>query len=177
MIGGQEIAKQIELGNITTTPYCKEQIGPNSYDLRLGNKIDEVMPNVGIAYIDTHLQGNVKEIKQNEDGSFTLFPNCYYLGFTLETVGSKYYVPILHGRSTAARHGLMVHASAGFGDINWFGQFVLELKNLTSVPMKIWPGDRICQVSWEHCLVDEEYQYKSTYQGQSGIVAAKGLGD
>lgn len=179
MIGGKTILKQVELGNITIEPLSKIQAGPNSYDLRLGNDLARVVTNdtyLCDRVINTRKPSQIERQMPLENGSFLLLPNQFYLGHTQEIVGSKYYVPILHGRSTAARHGLTVHLSAGFADLGWTGQWVLEIYNYTPWPMMVWPGDRVCQVEFERAEGDYDL-YNSTYQGQTGIVPAKGLGD
>ncbi len=101
-------------------------------------------------------------------------PGRAYLAHSVEVVGSDYYVPVLHGRSSVARHGLMVHY-AGLGDLGWRGQYVMELVNQTGVPIWIQPGIRIAQVSFEipHGTID--YLYSSTYQGQAGNVPGKAI--
>lgn len=175
MIGGKEIIKQVDLGNITIYPFDPKQAGPNSYDLRLAYAMARVKGNSFFS-IDTHKPSKIKHKKMTKDGGFWLWPFCVYLSHTIEYVGSNYYVPLLHGRSSMARHGGMVHLTAGFGDIGWFGKYVLEMRNMNLLPMKVYPGDRICQVEWER--VEGEYEtYNSTYQNQEGIVPAKGLQD
>ena len=180
MISGKEIIRQVENGNITIEPFDSKQAGPNSYDLRLSNLLAEVIANsterFGTGMIDTHEPSRIKYQKMLDSGAFVLIPGKMYLGSTMESMGSKHFVPVLHGRSSAARHGLMVHLCAGFADVGWYGQWVLEIVNLTPYPMLVWPGDRVCQVSFER-LEGEAELYQSTYQNQTGIVPGKGLGD
>lgn len=174
MIGGKTILKQVELGNITIEPFNVGQVGPNSYDIRLSDILYNVTNN-NEDYIDTHKNGKYTICTKNKDGSYFINHGELYLGSTVEFLGSDYYVPILHGRSTAARHGLMIHF-AGFCDIGWKGEITLEIVNTTAYPMKIYPVDRVGQVQFDH--IDGEYHlYNSTYQGQVGPTAPKGLGD
>ena len=182
MISGIEIIEQVKLGNITINPFDPKQAGPNSYDLRLGPEIARVVGNARISpefacsdVIDTHVPGSIIYEKMLDNGAFILLPGELYLGHTVETIGSKYYAPLLHGRSTAARFGIMVHLTAGFGDVGWIGKYVLELRNMTPYPILVYPCDRICQVEFEQ--VRNAELYKSTYQNQNGIMPAKGLQD
>ena len=176
MLTGNEIDKQVEDGRITIVPYDFAQCGPNSYDLRLAPALSVVLPNDGFR-VNTALPSRVRSLALDPDGYFELLPGEVYLGHSVEYFGSAYYVPTLHGRSTAALHGLQVHLSAGFADLGWVGQIVFELANLTSHPMLLKPGVRIAQVAFEAADGDIDMQYHSTYQYQRGIVAAKGLGD
>lgn len=175
MLTGQEIIKRHALGQITIEPFDESQVSPNSYDVRIGDRIACVMPNVcpDEWTIDTSLKSVVCDLQLNDDGNFELQPGFAYLAHTVETIGSDYYVPVYHGRSSTARHGLMTHY-AGLGDLGWKGQLVLELVNMTGYPMLIRPGVRVGQVSW-HEVTGEIRLYNSTYMNQSGIVAAKGL--
>jgi len=179
MIGGKEICKQIALGNIKMEPFYPEQAGPNSYDLRLAPVLVRSLANSTIdsyGIIDTHLPGSGIHERMLENGAFLLEPGQVYLGCTVESFGSDYYVPVVHGRSTAARHGVMVHIVAGFCDAGFFGNLVLEIVNMNNVPILLYPGDRIAQVSFER--IEGEYsKYNSTYQNQAGIMLAKSLGD
>lgn len=178
MITGNEIIKRHALGEITIEPFDEKSVGPNSYDVRLGDTMALVTDNAPDIFdrgycVNTSIPSKVTEVWQEEDGSFRLEPNCAYLAHTIETIGSDLYVPTVHGRSTAARHGLVVHY-AGLGDLGWKGQVVLELVNLTGYPMYIKPGVRLAQICW-HPVVGDIRLYNSTYQNQVGIVPAKAL--
>lgn len=174
MISGREIARNVANDRIKISPFHPSSIQPHSYDLRLGSKLVRVVCNNLLGNIDTHIPGNVQGIECT-DGYFTIYPGELYLGHTIETIGSNYYVPVIHGRSTAARQGVMVHF-AGLCDAGWFGEVTLEIVNMTSSPMNIYPGDRVCQVTFD--TIDGSIDlYESTYQGQTGPTAAKSLGD
>ena len=105
---------------------------------------------------------------------WVLHPRTVYLAPIRERVGSRLYAPMIEGRSSVARHGLAVHITAGFGDVGWFGHFVLEIVNLTKYPILLRPGDRIAQISFER-VEGEISLYDSGYQGQSGARASKGI--
>jgi len=176
MLSGKKIKQAIDIGAISCYPKPMEmQYQPHSIDLRLGGYLSEVVPNSPDGYIDTHKPGAVKPVKMVGDG-YILMPGTLYLGHTLEAVGSKGYAGVLHGRSTAGRHGIMVHVTAGFIDAGWSGQIVLELVNVTPYPIKIYPGDRICQVEFDK-IEGEVELYSSDYQGQLGIRPAKSMAD
>lgn len=180
MLSGIKIKQMIEEQKIIFNHQedKKTYYGPNSIDMRLGQTIVEVVPNFeldGIFVENTRLPSKVIDTKIHECGAYLLYPGRLYLGHTLETIGSDLFAPILHGRSTSARHGLMVHF-AGFCDAGWYGQIVLEIKNMLDYPLLIWPGDRVCQMQFDS--IDGEVDlYDSHYQWQKGIVPGKGIGD
>jgi deoxycytidine triphosphate deaminase len=177
MLTGQEIIRQYNEGNIEIEPFVQTSVGPNSIDVRLGNSIHEVMYNHGLYnqfFVDTNIPSITYPINADVNGNFTLEPGRAYLAHTIESVGSEHFVPLVHGRSTAARQGLMIHY-AGLGDLGWRGQIVLELVNMTGYPMLIKPGVRVAQVSFHPAEGENNILYNSTYQNQVGIVPAKAL--
>lgn len=177
MLSASEIKRQVEVGAITIEPFDVKQLGPNSYDLRLGDSMAKVVSNFHAESINTRGISCTMPESPLDAGGFFLFPGSFYLAHTVEVCGSDEFVPVLHGRSSAARHGLLVHLAAGFGDLGWRGQWVLELRNVTPYPMIVYPGDRVCQVAWEPVQGTIDKLYGSTYQQQRGIVPAKGMGD
>ncbi len=176
MLTGPEIIKRRNLGQITIEPFDEKSVGPNSYDVRIGDTIATVTPNANRdeLHVNTSLPSTVCTLYPNEEGFLVLLPGRAYLAHTVETIGSELYVPVLHGRSSTARHGLAVHITAGFCDLGFRGQIVLELVNFTGYPMLVRPGVRIAQVSF-HPVTGDIKLYNSTYQNQQGIVRAKAL--
>lgn len=180
MLTGQKIKELVKSGLITIDPFDEKQCGPNSYDVRIGDHISQVEGNErldGFSFVNLSKPSKVVELVLTQDDSgmrgFLLQPNRAYLAHTIEVIGSNQYVPVYHGRSSTARHGLMTHY-AGLGDLGWRGQLVLELVNMTGYPMFMPVGVRVGQVSFHQTLGDIKL-YNSTYQGQRGIVSAKGL--
>lgn len=181
MLTGNKIKECVLEGTITIEPFDPAQCGPNSYDVRIGEDMHEVLPNVGSydegGHIDLGIASRTFYMRPmtTSEGirGFALRPGVAYLAHTVEVIGSNLYVPVYHGRSSTARHGLMTHY-AGLGDLGWKGQLVLELVNMTGFPMFLPIGVRVGQVSFHNPEGVIEL-YNSTYQGQRGIVPAKGL--
>lgn len=175
MLTGERI-KAMNGYMLNIEPFNEDQCQPNSYDLRLGDELHVVLAN-SKNIIDTHFPSKTEKVEFfNFNRSWLLEPNQLYLGHSVEVLWSDNMAPILHGRSTAARHGLMVHLCAGFCDVGWHGQIVFEIVNLTPYPMLVYAGDRIAQVSFEP-VVGTIKPYRSTYNNQRGIVGAKSLED
>ncbi|MDF9797689.1 dCTP deaminase [Catalinimonas alkaloidigena] len=152
ILSGREIVKLIDK-EIFINPFSIDQINPNSYNLRLHNQLlvyeDEVL--------DMKKDNDVKKVIIPEEG-LILQPNRLYLGRTIETIKAEHHVPKLEGRSSIGRLGIMVHLTAGLGNIGSDGYWTLELACIQ--PVRIYPGVAICQIYFED--IKGEYDtYKS----------------
>ena len=153
---------------ICIEPFNLAQLNPNSYNVRLGNKLlylDELM-------LDLHEQPRMIEIDIPPEG-FLLLKNEVYLGSTMEVIGSDSFVPVIDGRSTIGRYGLSVHITAGFGDVGFKGTFTLEIEARHRDTL-VRAGDMIAQVSF-HELTGRAKKYSGSYQGQTGPRGPKPL--
>lgn len=158
MLTGAAILDAIEKKEIEISPFNREQLGPNSYDLTLHNEL--------LVYrdkqLDMKLNNPIERIIIPEEG-YAMQPGKIYLGRTKEWTGTDCYVPMLEGRSSIGRLGLYVHITAGFGNIGSSGNWTLELSCVQ--PLIVYPGVRICQVYFvkaegEINLLPEQNKYK-----------------
>lgn len=171
MLSGLEITRQIQLGNIEIYPFDFGNVNPNSVNVRLGDEImwiDDVV-------VDLHRKPLSMLRKPIPSEGFLLKKGNVYLASTIERIHSKCFVPVIDGRSTIGRYGLAVHITAGFGDVGFNGQFVLELEARHRDTL-IRPGDMIAQVSF-HEVTGEISLYNGSYQNQTGPLGPKPLGD
>lgn len=160
ILTGQEIIKQVKKGKIKITPFSPEQINPNSYNFKLGNTIKCYKNST----LDTKVKQSVIEIKIPEDG-LILTPGKIFLGHTVETIGSDYFVPIIKGRSSTARIGLFVHITSDIIDIGSHNQWTLQLYAVQ--PVKVYPNMLIGQATfWS--VVGDIVLYSGKYQGVMG---------
>ena len=162
ILSGIEIEKNIKNGDIKITPFNKSQINPNSYNLRLYDKLliytDEIL--------DMKKPLNTMEIVIPEDG-IILQPGKLYLGRTFEHTSTNKFVPMLEGRSSVGRLGISIHSTAGFGDIGFNGYWTLEIQCIQ--PVKIYPMVSICQIYY-YTISDQYFTYgKGKYQNNEGI--------
>lgn len=161
ILSGKEIEKRLDK-QIFIEPYNVEQLNPNSYNLRLHNKL--------LAYneplLDMKRENKAHEIIIPEEGLW-LETNKLYLGRTVEYTRTEGLVPMLEGRSSVGRLGMFIHVTAGFGDIGFSGFWTLEI--FCVQPIKIYPGVEICQIYYHN--IDGEYcSYKNgKYQNNDGI--------
>jgi dCTP deaminase len=135
-----------------------------SFDLHLGNFF-KIFKHSRFPFIDTRdpkgVLGKVVETIEVKDGeAYYVHPGEYVLGVTTEKVGlSDDLVARVEGRSSLGRLGLIIHATAGFVDPGFEGTITLEISNLNSVPIAIYPGMRICQLAFHQMTSPAEIPY------------------
>jgi dCTP deaminase len=125
-------------------------VQPASVDLRLGDSF-RVFHNHRASAIDLREppSGLTEEVIVAPEDSFVIHPGEFCLGRTLEWVElPDDIVARIEGKSSLGRLGLIVHATAGFCDPGWKGTLTLELNNLTRIPIKLYPGLAIAQLSF-----------------------------
>jgi dCTP deaminase len=137
-------------GRIRIDPWDPQLVQPASVDLRLGGTF-RVFHNHRTSAIDLrNPPSNLTEQIDVADGeAFVIHPGEFCLGRTLEHIElPDDVVARIEGKSSLGRLGLIVHATAGFCDPGWKGTLTLELNNLTRVPIKLYPGLPIAQLSF-----------------------------
>lgn len=174
---GKEILRQMELGHIEIDPFDKSRINPNSYNVRLAPELLVYKPNTtsyitGKKYVelDAHKKNETESLMIPETG-LILYPNTLYLGRTVERTYTDKYVPMIDGRSSTGRLGMLIHATAGFGDVGFNGTWTLEI--FVVHPLRIYPYDEIGQVSFETLEGDASYQYNGRYNNQQDVTASR----
>ena len=159
-------------GSIIIEPFNEEQLGPNSYDVRLDDEL-LVYDMEKCQVLDCAQNNDTKTLKIPSEG-YVLQPNILYLGSTIERAGSNYYIPMYEGRSSMARLGVQSHISAGFGDVGFKEKWTLEITVVH--PLRIYPGIRIGQIYFQNVNQssnDVRNLYKGKYIGQNGPQASK----
>ncbi len=172
ILTGLEIAKQYGLGAITIDPWNPDQLGPNSYNVRLAPELwtyPQMLPPPNNIISAGKELGLVRvESKAYQDGRdwYYLTPGTLYLGRTVEHTETHGFVPMLEGRSSIGRLGLFIHVTAGFGDIGFKGFWTLEL----SVVQPLWipAGIEIGQLYY-HTVQGDIAEYRGKYQANQGV--------
>ena len=165
ILTGPEIERRLGK-DITITPYDKKFLNPNSYNLRLHEKllVYTEMP------LDMKKDNPAKELIIPPEG-LLLEPGKLYLGRTLEYTETQNLVPMLEGRSSIGRLGLYVHVTAGFGDLGFKGFWTLEMHCVH--PIRVYPGVSICQVFY-HTVEGQIVEYVSgKYQKNEGVQTSR----
>lgn len=175
ILSDRSIREALEDGSIVIEPLLEGGIQPSSVDLRV-DRYFRVFRNDTTPYIDPKRnQEDLTELVEvAEDGSFILHPGEFVLGSTLERVKlPDDVVARLEGKSSLGRLGLLIHSTAGFVDASWDGHLTLELSNVANLPIAIYPGMRIGQISFLRMTTAADAPYGSAstgskYQGQQG---------
>ncbi len=174
------IRKLLADGTIGLEPLEDGQVQPSSVDIRLGAEF-RVLENHTVECIDPlQAQPDLTSLVEVPDGeAFVLHPAEFVLGTSLETLTlPDDVVAKIDGKSSLGRWGLMIHATAGLCDPGFSGQITLELSNVATLPIRLWPGMRIGQMSFLSLDRPAERPYGhaelgSKYQGQSGPAASR----
>jgi dCTP deaminase len=144
------ILRLVSEGRIKIDPWDESMVQPASVDLRLGHSF-RVFHNHKITAIDLREppSGITERIDVSDDEPFVIHPGEFCLGRTRERVElPDDIVARIEGKSSLGRLGLIVHATAGFCDPGWRGTLTLELNNLTRVPIRLYAGLPIAQLSF-----------------------------
>jgi dCTP deaminase len=158
ILTGNAIVSAIESGEITISPFERSQVGPNSYDFRLGDRC--------LTYRDLELDAKAENPVQRVDVTskgVLIEPHRIYLFNTLEIIGSTKYVPIIRGRSSIGRLGLFIDITADLIDIGSINQLTLQLHSVCSI--RVFPGMLIGQVTF-WCTQGDITLYKGKYSNR-----------
>ena len=163
MLTGAEIKRLIEIGDIRISDFSEDQLNPNSYNLRLGNKllVYDINPENG-EYLDSKKKNPTKEIIIPKEG-YVLEPNVLYLARTNEYTETYNLVPGIDGRSSIGRLGIEIHRTAGFGDVGFRGTWTLEIT--ATMYVRVYPNMQIGQLYYEE-ITGEPTNYEGRYQDQ-----------
>jgi len=173
------IREALASGRIGIDPLAEDAIQPSSVDVRLGSAF-RVFANHRYPYIDVREpQPDLTELLEAGDEPFVLHPGEFVLGSTLERITlPSDVVARLEGKSSLARLGLVIHSTAGFIDAGFDGDVTLELSNVATLPILLYPGMKVAQFAFFALDRPAENPYGagasgSKYQGQSGPTASR----
>ena len=176
----RDIRASIEAGLIGLDPLEMGLLQPSSIDVRL-DRFFRLFDNHKYAFIDPAEQQDelTRLIEVDPAEPFILHPGDFVLGSTYEFVTLPDDVAArLEGKSSLGRLGLLTHSTAGFVDPGFRGHVTLELSNVATLPIKLWPGMKIGQLCFFKLTSPSEHpygseKYSSRYQGQRGPTASR----
>ena len=177
ILSDRTIKEYLKEGKIGFEPLQDEkQIQPSSIDMRLGDEF-KVFKVIREPYIDPKdeddLASYMESMTVKEGEAFIIHPNEFALATTLEYVKiPDDLVARVEGRSSMGRLGLTMHVTAGFIDPGFEGKITLEISNIGSMPVALYPGQRVCQLVFETMTTPSELPYghpdrNSKYMGQT----------
>ena len=175
VLSDRSIREAIEAGRIVIDPLGDQCVQPSSVDLHI-DQLFRVFRNHTQRVIDVREdQEDLTElIDVGPDDPLILHPGEFMLGSTRERVAiPDDLVARLEGKSSLGRLGLVIHSTAGFIDAGWDGHITLELANLASLPIVLYAGMKIGQISFFEMTTPAERPYGaqglgSKYRGQRG---------
>ena len=180
LLSDRDIKAEIDTDRVRLDPYDPGMIQPSSIDVRL-DKFFRLFDNHKYPVIDPAKdQPELTRLVEVEpDDGFVLHPGEFVLGSTLETVSLPADLAArVEGKSSLGRLGLLTHATAGFVDPGFSGHVTLELSNVATLPIILWPGMKIGQLCFFRLSSPAENPYGSAkygshYQGQRGPTASR----
>jgi dCTP deaminase len=180
LLSDRDIRQELDSGRVVIDPYGAEMVQPSSVDVRI-DRFFRLFDNHKYPVIDpAEEQPDLTRLVEVEsDDAFVLHPGEFVLASTYEVVSLPDDIAArLEGKSSLGRLGLLTHSTAGFIDPGFSGHVTLELSNVATLPIKIWPGMKIGQLCFfrlssaaEHAYGSD--RYGSRYQGQRGPTASR----
>jgi dCTP deaminase len=175
VLSDRTIKEEISAGRIIIDPLDESAIQPASIDLRLDSAF-RIFRVTTRPYVDVRepVDDLTELVTIEHEEPFVLQPGAFCLATTLESISlPDDIVARVDGRSSLGRLGLLVHATAGYVDPGWTGKLTLELSNQSQMPIALYFGMRIAQISFLRLssAVDRPYGTPglgSKYQGQTG---------
>jgi dCTP deaminase len=175
VLSDRSIREAVHAKRIGIDPLDEDLIQPASVDIRLAREF-RIFRVTSRPYLDVqHPMEDLTELVEIEpEEPFILHPGSFCLGSTIETITlPDDIVARVDGKSSLGRLGLLVHATAGYVDPGWTGKLTLELSNQSQMPIGLYLGMRIAQISFLEMTTPVERPYGSAalgskYQGQTG---------
>lgn len=185
VLSDKTLKKLVADGTLYINPEPKDnQFQPSSIDLKLDyiftKYLQEKIPCIDTRnkYLNLDHDSDTTTLKYSHE-PYIIQPDDFILAQTIEKVRiPKQYVAIVEGRSSFGRLGLMIHSTAGFIDPGFEGNITLEIKNINTIPIAIYPEQRICQLvvheldDMSDRLYGDEY-LRSKYQFQKVPTVSK----
>ena len=180
LLSDRDIKSEIDKGRVVLEPYDVNMIQPSSVDVRL-DRLFRTFENHKYAHIDPaeNQPELTREVAVEGIEPFILHPGEFVLGSTYEVISLPDDIAgRLEGKSSLGRLGLLTHSTAGFIDPGFSGHVTLELSNVATLPIKLWPGMKIGQLCLFRLESPAEHPYGSAvygsrYQGQRGPTPSK----
>ena len=181
LLSDTDIRAELEAGRIQLDPLTDSMIQPSSVDVRL-ERMFRLFDNHKYAHIDPSVPQPdlTRLVEVDPEEPFVLHPGEFVLGATYEAVTLPHDVAArLEGKSSLGRLGLLTHSTAGFIDPGFTGQVTLELSNMATLPIKLWPGSKVGQLCFFRLSSPAQHGYgtkvhQSRYQGQRGPTPSLG---
>ena len=180
LLSDQDIRAELASGRVGLDPLDEAMVQPASVDVRL-DRFFRLFDNHRYAHIDPRQEQDelTRLVEVDPDEAFILHPGEFVLGSTYEQVTLPDDLAArLEGKSSLGRLGLLTHSTAGFIDPGFTGHVTLELSNVATLPITLWPGMKIGQLCFFRLSSPAASPYgtganQNRYQGQRGPTASR----
>jgi dCTP deaminase len=180
LLSDRDIRSELSSGRVGLDPLDLGMVQPSSVDVRL-DRFFRLFDNHKYQHIDPAVDQPdlTRLVEVDAMESFVLHPGEFVLGATYEAVTLPDDIAArLEGKSSLGRLGLLTHSTAGFIDPGFSGHVTLELSNVATLPITLWPGMKIGQLCFFRLSSPAEHpygsdKYGSRYQGQRGPTASR----
>ena len=175
LLSDRDILAEVEEKRVQLEPFDAEMVQPSSVDIRL-DRFFRVFENHRYPHIDPSADQPdlTRAVEPDGEEPFILHPGEFVLGSSFEVITLPDDIAArLEGKSSLGRLGLLTHSTAGFIDPGFSGHVTLELSNVATLPIKLWPGMKIGQLCFFRLSSPAQHPYGSSkygsrYQGQRG---------
>ncbi|MER5553532.1 deoxycytidine triphosphate deaminase [Streptomyces sp. NPDC002793] len=165
ILSGPEILSEVRAGRIHIGDFVPERLEPNSYGFRLADDILRYEQEV----IDCFEPPKAEHLKMGPEG-MVLEPGRFYLGGTMESMGSPHYAATLYACRSASTLGIWIQFSAPLGHSGAIFPWTLEMK--VAHPVRVYPGMVIGKLAfWS--MQGEAAGYDGKYTGSTSAVASR----
>jgi dCTP deaminase len=180
LLSDRDIRAEVDAGRIVLDPWDAEMVQPASIDVRL-DRYFRLFDNHRYPFIDPAEEQPelTRLVEVASDEPFILHPGEFVLASTYEVITLPDDIAArLEGKSSLGRLGLLTHSTAGFVDPGFTGHVTLELSNVATLPIKLWPGMKVGQFCFFRLSSPAEHPYGTgpygnRYQGQRGPTASR----
>lgn len=181
VLSDRTIKELIAQSRIRIDPFRAEAVQPSSVDLRLGARIRVFANTHRRTVVDLRRPAEdlTELVELAPDVPFILHPHEFVLGITHEHIAlPDDVVGRLEGKSSLGRLGLLIHSTAGFVDPGWSGRLTLELANILNLPITLYAGMPVAQISFMRLSTPVDRPYGSAtlaskYQGDTDPMPSK----
>ena len=175
LLSDRDILAELDAKRVQLDPFDAAMVQPSSVDVRL-DRFFRVFENHRYPHIDPSEEQPdlTRLVEPDGEEPFILHPGEFVLASTYEVISlPDDLASRLEGKSSLGRLGLLTHSTAGFIDPGFSGHVTLELSNVATLPIKLWPGMKIGQLCMFRLTSPTEHpygseRYGSRYQGQRG---------
>lgn len=181
LLNDADIEKHLKSGRVFVSGWKQEHLNPSSIDLCLGEEFRSFKQS-DVTHINPREEFDAEKIthlhKLERGKAFVLHPGDFVLASTKEYIKLPADLAArMDGKSSWGRLGIVVHSTAGTIDPGFEGKLTLEISNVAKIPVCLYPGMRICRLSFEMLSGPSKNPYNkrkdSKYLRQTGVGASK----